>query len=36
MRAQQYSRTRGWGCAVLVSIALWALAVAGALWWLHG
>ncbi len=33
MSARPWSRTRGWGCAALVSAALWALAVAGA-WWL--
>lgn len=33
MGAARWSRTAGWGCAALVSGALWLLA-AGAAWWL--
>jgi hypothetical protein len=31
-RSQRWPRTIGWGCAALISAALW-LAIAGVAWW---
>lgn len=34
MSAHRWSRTTGWGCAALVSAALWLVALWGA-WWFY-